>query len=79
MRGSLAKRRQKGAHRRRRSSADLRFTFVLLVVLAIVLVLGGALVNQLRAGEWTGATISAAIILVLVAASLYSVKQRRRG
>ncbi len=79
MRGSPARRRQKGAHRRRRSSADLRFTFVLLVVLAIVLVLGGALVNQLRAGEWMSATISATIILVLLATSLYSAKQRRRG
>ena len=70
--------RQKGTRKRRPSSVDIRFTFVLLVVGAIVLVLGSALVSQLRAAEWTGATISGAIILVLGAASLYSVIQRRR-
>ena len=74
----LGKRRQKGTRTRRTSSADLRFTFVLLVVGGIVLVLGSTLVSQLRAAEWTSATISGAIILVLVAASLYSAIQRRR-
>jgi hypothetical protein len=60
------------------SSADLRFTFVLLVVGGIVLVVGNALVSQLRAAEWKSAIISGTIILGLVAASLYSVMQRRR-
>jgi len=71
-------RRQKGTRKRRTSSADLRFTFVLLVVGAIVLVLGSVLVSQLRAADWTGATISGAFILALAAASLYSAIQRRR-
>ena len=74
----MGKRRQKDARRRRTSSADLRFSFVLLVVVGTILVLGNALVSQLRAAEWTSATISGAIILVLVAASLYSAIQRRR-
>ena len=70
--------RQKSTRKRRKSSSDLRFTFLLLVVAGILLVLGSALVSQLRAGEWTSATISGAIILALVAASLYSALQRRR-
>jgi len=70
--------RRKGTRKRRTSSSDLRFTFVLLVVAGMLLVLGSALVSQLRAGEWTSATISGAIILALVAASLYSAIQRRR-
>jgi uncharacterized membrane protein YvlD (DUF360 family) len=74
----LGKRRQKGTRKRRTSSADIRFTLVLLVVGAIVLALASALVSQIRAAEWTGATVSTAIILALVAASLYSVQQRRR-
>jgi hypothetical protein len=40
------------------SSVDLRFTFVLFVVGAIVFVFGSVLVSQLRAADWTGATIS---------------------
>ena len=60
------------------SSADVRFTFVLLVVGGVVLVLGNALVSQLRAAAWTGAVLSGTIVLALVAASLYSVLQRRR-
>ena len=71
--------RQKPTRKRRASSADLRFAFVLLVVGVIVLVLGSALVSQIRAAEWTGALISGATIIALVAASLYSVHQRRRG
>jgi hypothetical protein len=50
---------------------------VLLVVVGIVLVLGSALVTQLRAAEWTSATISGGVILALVAVTLYSVFQRR--
>ena len=73
----LGKRRRKGTGKRRTSSADLRFTFVLLVVVGIVLVLGSALVTQLRAAEWTSATISGGVILALVAVTLYSVFQRR--
>jgi len=74
----LGKRRQKNTRRRRTSSADLRFAFVLLLVVVTILVLGNALVSQLRAAEWTNATISGAIILSLVAVSLYSAIQRRR-
>jgi hypothetical protein len=74
----LGKRRQKDPRKRRTSSADLRFTFVLLVVVGMILVLGSALVSQLHAAEWTSATISGTIILALVAASLYSAIQRRR-
>ena len=70
--------RRKGARKRRTSSTDLRFTFVLVVVAGILLVLGSALVSQLRAAEWTSATISGAIILALVAVSFYSAIQRRR-
>jgi uncharacterized membrane protein YvlD (DUF360 family) len=51
---------------------------VLLVVAGVLLVLGSALVSQLRAAEWTSAAISAAIILALVAACWYSAIQRRR-
>ncbi len=71
--------RHKVTRKRRASSADLRFAFVLLVVGVIVLVLGSALVSQLRAAEWTGALISGATIIALAAASLYSVHQRRRS
>jgi uncharacterized membrane protein YvlD (DUF360 family) len=67
-----------GTRKRRTSSTDLRFTFVLLVVAGVLLVLGSALVSQLRAAEWTSAAISAAIILALVAACWYSAIQRRR-
>jgi hypothetical protein len=74
----LGKRRQKRTRKKRTSSADLRFTFVLVGVGGIVLVLGGALVSQLRAAEWRSAAISGGIILALVAASLYSAMQRRR-
>jgi predicted MFS family arabinose efflux permease len=75
----LGKRRQTVTRKKRVSSADLRFRFVLLVVGGIVLVLGNVLVSQLRAAEWTSATISGTIILALVAASLYSVIQKRRS
>jgi hypothetical protein len=74
----LGKRRQKDTRKRRTSSADVRFTFVLLVVVGMILVLGSALVSQLHAAEWTSAVISGTIILALVAASLYSAIQRRR-
>jgi uncharacterized membrane protein YvlD (DUF360 family) len=70
--------RQKGTRKRRTSSSDLRFTFVLLVVAGMLLVLGSALVSQLRAAEWTSATLSGAIILALLAATLYRAIQRRR-
>jgi hypothetical protein len=73
------KRRHKHTHRRRASSADLRFGFVLVVVAGIVALLGSALVSQTRAAQWTSATVSGTIILVLVAASVYSVIQRRRS
>jgi small neutral amino acid transporter SnatA (MarC family) len=75
----LGKRRQKESRRRRTSTADLRFTFVLLVVAGAILVLGSALVSQLRAAQWTSAAVSGAIILFLVAVSLYSASQRRRS
>jgi hypothetical protein len=74
----LGKRRKKDQRHRRTSSADLRFAFLLLVVAGIVIVLGGALVSQLRAAEWTEAMVSGAIILALVGVSLYSAIQRRR-
>jgi uncharacterized membrane protein YvlD (DUF360 family) len=64
--------------KRRTSSADLRFTFVLLVVGGVIVVLCNALVSQLRAAAWTGAALSGTIVLALVAASVYSVMQRRR-
>jgi uncharacterized membrane protein YvlD (DUF360 family) len=73
----LGKRRPKYTRKSRTSSADLRFTFVLLVVGGVVLVLANALVGQVRAAEWTSATISGTIALALVAASVYSVIQRR--
>jgi len=63
---------------RRTSSADVRFTFVLLVVGGMILVLCNALVSQLRAAAWTGAMLSGAIVVALAAASVYSVIQRRR-
>ncbi len=74
----MGKRRQKDRRKKRTSSADLRFTFVLLLVVVMILVLGSALVSQLREAEWTSAMISGTIILALVAASLYSAIQRRR-
>jgi hypothetical protein len=74
----LGKRRQKDTRKRRTSSADLRFTFVILVVVGMILLLGSALVSQLHAAEWTSAMISGTIILALVAVSLYSAIQRRR-
>jgi hypothetical protein len=77
--GLLGKRRQKDGRKKRTSSAELRFTFVLVVVAGMSLVLGSALVGQLREEEWRSAAISGTILLVLVAASLYSVVQRRRN
>jgi len=75
----LAKRRQRSAPRRRTSSADIRFGLVLLAVAGILLLLGGVLLGQLRAADWTGATVSGGIAFVLLAASAYSVVQKRRG
>jgi hypothetical protein len=74
----LGKRRQKDTRKKRTSSADIRFGFVLVVVVGMILVLGSALVSQLHAAEWTSAMISGTIILALVAASLYSAIQKRR-
>jgi hypothetical protein len=75
----LGKRRQKATRRRRASSADIRFTLVLLGVGATILALGSVLVSQARAADWTGAAISGAIVLVLLAIGAYSVVQKRRS
>ncbi len=75
----MKKRRQKATRHKRTSSADIRFRFVLVIVCAIVLALGSLLVGQVREADWSAASISGAIILVLVAASIYSVIQKRRA
>ncbi len=74
----MGKRRQKTTRKRRASSADIRFTFVMIAVAALVLVLGSVLVTQARDGDWKGAAISAGIAIVLLAVTVYSVLQRRR-
>lgn len=74
----MRKQKQKGTRKRRASSADLRFAFVLAGVAGIVVVLGSALVSQIRAAAWPSAAISGAIIVALVLAAAYSAIQRRR-
>lgn len=74
----MSKRRQKTARKRRASSADIRFTFVMIAVGALVLALGSVFLTQARDGDWRGAAISAGIAVVLLAVTVYSVLQRRR-
>jgi len=45
---------------------------------AVVVLIGGLLVGQARAADWTAAAISGALILALVAIAIYSGMQRRR-
>jgi hypothetical protein len=73
----MGKRKQKTKRRRSASSADLRFTFVLLVLGAILLLFGAVLVGQIRDEAWTGATVSGGVILALVAVTIISIRQRR--
>ncbi len=74
----MGRRRQKTTRKRRASSADIRFTFVMIAVGALVLTLGSVLLTQAREGHWKGAAISGGIVAVLLAVTIYSVRQRRR-
>ena len=73
----MGKRRQKTTRNRRASSADIRFTILMIGTGALVLVLSSALWTQAREGNWTGAAISGGIAIVLLAATIYSLRQRR--
>jgi len=73
----MGKRRQKTTRTRRASSAEVRFTILMIGVGALVLVLSSALWTQARDGNWTGAAISGGIVIALLAAAIYSVRQRR--
>jgi hypothetical protein len=75
----MGKRRHQAPRRRRASSADIRFTLVLLVTGAILLALGSVFAGQVREADWIGASISGSVALLLLAIALYSVVQRRRG
>ena len=74
----MGKRRQKSSRRTRSSSADIRFTFLMIGLGAVVVLIGGLLVGQARAADWTAAAISGALIIALVAIAIYSGMQRRR-
>jgi len=73
----MGKRRQKTTRNRRSSSAEVRFTILMIGMGALVLVLISALWTQARDGNWTGAAISGGIVIALLAAAIYSVRQRR--
>jgi hypothetical protein len=75
----MGKRRHKATRPRRASSADIRFTLVLLALGAVVLALVSVLVEQLRAADRTGALISGGVLVALLAVGGYSIVQRRRG
>jgi hypothetical protein len=72
------RRRRKTTRTRRASSADIRFTLVMVVLAAIVLALGSLLVSQARGGDWKGAAVSGGVVIVLLAIGAYSVVQKRR-
>jgi hypothetical protein len=74
----MGRRRQKAPRTRRTSSADIGFGFLLIALGAVILVVGSALVAQVREADWRGAGISGGIIVVLFAIGLYSAWQRRR-
>jgi hypothetical protein len=73
----MGKRRQKTARKRRASSTDIRFTILMIALGALVLFLGSVLLTQARDGDWRGAAISGGIVIVLLAVTIYSAKQRR--
>jgi uncharacterized membrane protein YbhN (UPF0104 family) len=73
----MGKRRQKTTRNKRASSAEVRFTVLIIGIGALVLVLGSALWTQAREGNWTGAAISGGIVIALLAATIYSLRQRR--
>jgi uncharacterized protein (DUF983 family) len=74
----LGKRRPKTTRRKSSSSADIRFTFVLVGLGAVVVFIASVLVGQARVADWTGVAISGALIVALVAIGVFSVFQKRR-
>ena len=75
----MGRRRQKATRKKRASSADIRFTFIMVALGAFVLTLGSVLLGQAREGDWAGAAISGGVVIVLLAIGSYSVVQRRRA
>jgi hypothetical protein len=73
----MGKRRQKATREKRASSTDIRFTLLVMVVGVLILVLGGAVLSEARAGDWTGAAIPGGVVAVLLAVTVYSARQRR--
>jgi hypothetical protein len=74
----MARPRHRSSRPRRASSADIRFTLVLLALGAVVLVLASALLSQLRDGDGRSAAVSGGLLLLLLAVGAYSVGQKRR-
>lgn len=74
----MGKRRRRIARARRASSADIRFTMVMVALGALVLVLVSALLGQVRQHDWKDAAISGGIALALLGVGVYSAFQRRR-
>jgi FtsH-binding integral membrane protein len=73
----MGSRRRKTNRTRRASSADIRFTLVIIAVGALALALGSVLLAQVRERDWRAAAISGGIVVVLLAVTIYSVRQRR--
>jgi uncharacterized protein (DUF983 family) len=73
----MGSRRRKTNRTRRASSADIRFTLVIIAVGVLTLALGSMLLAQARGGDWRGVAISGGIVVVLLAVMIYSIRQRR--
>ncbi len=74
----MGQRRRKVTRARRASSADIRFTLVMVVLAVVVLLLGSLFVSQIREGARKDAAISGGIVGVLLAIGGYSIVQKRR-
>ncbi len=73
----MGNRRQKATRKRRASSADIRFTLLMIAVGAFILGLGSVCLTQILDRDWRAAAISGGVVVVLLAVSIYSARQRR--